>query len=344
MSDPESRPGEKVTISVERMMRFCLLAQMQSEYADSDTKALPLHLTRFGTLLLETSESFLYSLFEDRPDSLNLLIVWRDFDHPFGNELQDCLTRLSPFKEELKLVRNRLGFHESLSRSHERAGLGIFHVDSGRARDFARLVIETQQLFLRIIAWYMKRMDSSFCPTEMWNEFVSELRGAVREQLSMQFLANVTLDHDLVFEFFLTFGRFEYALKAAGFVVGDLQTAKPDWSTFGRSLDFGSARLDHNCATAIDYFGLHPPWRQVLTPDALAWDSTVGFARLERMDQVLDLVRRVRNNLFHGGKFNDEVHSGQGRNGLLLRHSIAILHRSLELSPLVAASYNTAAL
>ena len=49
------------------------------------------------------------------------------------------------------------------------------------------------------------------------------------------------------------------------------------------------------------------------------------------MDQVLDLIRRVRNNLFHGGKFND-AHSGPGRNELLLRHSLAILHRCLELS------------
>ncbi|MBI4001057.1 MAG: hypothetical protein HY348_04660 [Nitrospira defluvii] len=158
------------------MMRFCYLAQMQFECAAGDTKALPLHLTRFGTLVLETA-SFLYSLFEDRPDSIDLVRVWRSFDHPFGNELQDSVTRLSPFKDELKLVRNRLGFHGSLSRSHERAGLGIFDVDSGRAHDFARLVRDMQQLFLRMIAWYMKGMDISTRPAEMWNEFVNELQG-----------------------------------------------------------------------------------------------------------------------------------------------------------------------
>ena len=53
ISGPESRLSEDVTISVERMMRFCYLAQMQFECAAGDTKALPLHLTRFGTLLLE---------------------------------------------------------------------------------------------------------------------------------------------------------------------------------------------------------------------------------------------------------------------------------------------------
>jgi len=83
VSDLERERREDVTISVERMMRFCYLAQMQFDCAACDTKALPLHLTRFGTLVLETA-SFLYSLFEDRPDSINLLKVWRGFDHPFG--------------------------------------------------------------------------------------------------------------------------------------------------------------------------------------------------------------------------------------------------------------------
>ena len=177
MGDPKSGLGEEVTISVERMMRFCYLAQMQFEHAAGDTKALPLHLTRFGTLVFETSSS-LHSLFDDRSDSINLVRVWRAFDHPFGDELKGCVTRLDPFKQELKLVRNRLGFHGSLSRSHERAGLGIFDVDSGRARDFACLARDMQQLFLRMIAWYMKGMDSSMRPEEMWNEFINELQGS----------------------------------------------------------------------------------------------------------------------------------------------------------------------
>ena len=181
MKNRESGQREDVTISVERMMRFCHLAQMQFEYARGDTKALPLHLTRFGTLAFETA-SFLYSLFEHRQDAINLLNVWRGFDHPFGEELQNCVTRLNPFKEELRLVRNRVGFHGSLNRSHERAGLGIFDVDSSRARDFVRLVRDIQQLCLRMIAWYMEGMDSSARPAEMWKEFVAEMQGHSRNQ------------------------------------------------------------------------------------------------------------------------------------------------------------------
>jgi hypothetical protein len=35
-----------------------------------------------------------------------------------------------------------------------------------------------QQLFLRMIAWYMNAMDSSMRPAETWNEFVNELWGS----------------------------------------------------------------------------------------------------------------------------------------------------------------------
>jgi hypothetical protein len=179
--DKESILREDVVISVERMMRFCHLAEMTFEYAPGDTKVLPLHLTRFGVLVFETA-SFLYSLFEDRRDSINLLNIWQGFDHPFSEDLQDYMTRLSPFKEELKFVRNRVGFHGSLNRSHERAGLGIFDVNSSRAREFSRLVLDMQQLCLRMIAWYMKGMNSLQKPAEMWNEFIADMQNRSRKQ------------------------------------------------------------------------------------------------------------------------------------------------------------------
>jgi hypothetical protein len=175
VSTPKSRLDEDVTISVERMIRFCYLAEMQFEYSAHGTKILPLHLTRFGTLALETA-SFLHSLFEDSDNAINVLHVWQGFDHPFSGDLQSLAGRLGAFKEDLRLVRNRVGFHGSLNRSRERAGLSIFDVQSSRARDFVRLVRDIQQLFLRMIAWYVEGMDKSAQPAEIWREFVSEMR------------------------------------------------------------------------------------------------------------------------------------------------------------------------
>ena len=176
MSTPKTRHDEDVNISVERMIRFCYLAEMQSEYeAYGTTTTLPLHLTRYGTLLLETA-SFLYSLFEDRDNAVNVLHVWQGFAHPFSGELQNLGSNLSPFKKDLRLVRNRVGFHGSLNRNRERAGLSLFEVDNGRAQDFVRVQRDIQQLFLRMIAWYIKGMDESAEPAELEREFGAELR------------------------------------------------------------------------------------------------------------------------------------------------------------------------
>jgi hypothetical protein len=94
MTEPITRLGEEVTISVERMMRFCYLAEMEFEYASYGTSVLPIHLTRFGTMVFETA-SFLYSLFEDTGNSINLLKIWQGFDHPFGDELQKVAKNLT---------------------------------------------------------------------------------------------------------------------------------------------------------------------------------------------------------------------------------------------------------
>ena len=78
--------------------------------------------------------------------------------------------------EELKLVRNRLGFHGSLARSQEGAGLGIFDLESGRAQNFFRVQRDGQELFLRMILWSIQGMDESEQPAVKWREFTDELR------------------------------------------------------------------------------------------------------------------------------------------------------------------------
>ena len=176
MDEPNTQQHQAVTISVERMIRFCYLSQMEVEYVRFDTKVLPLHLTRFGAMIFETA-SFLYSLFDDTNQATNLLKIWKGFDHPFNDELISFAEKLEPFKDELRKVRNRIGFHGSLTRSHEKAGLGIFDVNSQRAREFARLVREMQNIALKMIKWYTDGMNESDRPRELWQEFMIELRG-----------------------------------------------------------------------------------------------------------------------------------------------------------------------
>lgn len=137
------------------------------------------------------------------------------------------------------------------------------------------------------------------------------------------------LDH-LASDMFRTFARFEYALKAAGFHNGD-GNAEPDWRRFAESvaLLFDNP-ADANLQEAVRYILDHPPKKQIVRNGALDWSNAAPNTDL-LSDRVLVYVRRVRNNLFHGGKFNGRWFEPQ-RSELLLRHCLTILHACLDAS------------
>lgn len=72
------------------------------------------------------------------------------------------------------------------------------------------------------------------------------------------------------------------------------------------------------------------PKRQIVDGGNLAWAPAAPSTDL-RSDLVLTYVRRVRNNLFHGGKFNGRWFQPQ-RSEQLLKHSLTILHACLAAS------------
>ena len=44
------------------------------------------------------------------------------------------------------------------------------------------------------------------------------------------------VDEQLLLKLFLDFSRFEYAVKMAGFCIGDGKSVSPNWDTFARSI------------------------------------------------------------------------------------------------------------
>ncbi len=116
-------------------------------------------------------------------------------------------------------------------------------------------------------------------------------------------------DREAVLDFFLEFSRFEYALKRAEFLRKGTEEAQPDWDRFAQTLS-GKLRRDRNDAFAKARSLLlgTPPKKQIVnTSGQLGWrESTRGQGESEEAF-LLRLVRTVRNNLFHGGKFPDPV-------------------------------------
>ena len=61
----------------------------------------------------------------------------------------------------------------------------------------------------------------------------------------------------------------------------------------------------------------------------MAWDSSSPNNRMSEVEKLLLLIRRVRNNLFHGGKFDIEVHEKRERTTKLLKYGLIILEQCL---------------
>ena len=139
------------------------------------------------------------------------------------------------------------------------------------------------------------------------------------------------------FEFFKLFARTEYSLKAAGFHCGN-GNATANWENFALSIDekFTSVTTD-GFKKAVKYIKEHPPKKQIISNDSIEWLTTLPQSKCEA-DLILLYIRRVRNNLFHGGKFNGHWFEPE-RSEELITHSITILHKAVSLSVNVKTAF-----
>jgi hypothetical protein len=151
------------------------------------------------------------------------------------------------------------------------------------------------------------------------------------------------VNRELLLNFFLTFARFEYALKACGFYqrrnLNSLETpriydAKPDWDRFAVSLR-SSFQVDRNdqLRQACEYIINSPPNKQIIVNNSVAWETPARPSRESDIEFILRMVRCIRNNLFHGGKHSAEVHEDIERTGQLLNSSLVILKECQILAP-----------
>ena len=163
----------------------------------------------------------------------------------------------------------------------------------------------------------------------------------------------IEADKDLLLNFILTFSCFEFALKSSGLYKppgrnDDPNTgyrAEPDWDSFARSLRgrFQTASSPH-LAIACEYLLMNPPWREVVANGVLMWDAAAVSDTLSDVEKLIWYIRRIRNNLFHGGKFSTLPVSDRRRNSELMEYSLVVLRECLRLSNPVRAEYEAATL
>lgn len=145
-------------------------------------------------------------------------------------------------------------------------------------------------------------------------------------------------DVHLAGDFFFGFARFEYAMKMAKYHKGN-GAAEPDWARFAKELEPVFQNPDSNeFKKAVSYFTEHPPKKQVVEDGCLVWRKVEPRTN-SLADKTLQLVRRVRNNLFHGGKFKGRLFEDPERSETLMRYGLVILDRCLSEMPEVCEAY-----
>jgi len=156
-------------------------------------------------------------------------------------------------------------------------------------------------------------------------------------------MMQTSIDRDLVLDFFLTISKAEYALKNADFCTGDEKGVNPDWNKFGSEISKYENQWSCNFLSAIEYYINFPPDKQILLQGCLSWDSSLPSYSTS-IENALILVRRVRNNLFHGAKYNSQQSNETNRNEALLRKGIIIVDELALAHHLVSIKYQQASI
>lgn len=149
----------------------------------------------------------------------------------------------------------------------------------------------------------------------------------------------IEMNHPLAQEFFFVFSRFEYALKMSDYLRRNPTEPRVDWRRFATSLEhIFSNPPTGEFAEAIEYLRTHPPKKQIVIEGRIAWSNGTPQTNFSA-DLILLYVRRVRNNLFHGGKFRQHRLDYQERTPELLRHSLIVVDACLGAAPDVFEAY-----
>lgn len=155
-----------------------------------------------------------------------------------------------------------------------------------------------------------------------------------------EYLSEIMNDSGIktVYLFFTSFSRFEFALKAS--IVYARQwgnNLEPNWDVFTNAIQatFHAGKTPE-LLEAVNYILQHPPKKQRLDNGMIIWEDRVFVDNISDVKKLDIYIRDIRNNLFHGSKFNGNYNPDTSRDIILLRSSLIILDDWLTLDQTVA--------
>jgi len=175
---------------------------------------------------------------------------------------------------------------------------------------------------------------------ETSTEKITALADDIPVPLVIQRIAD-SEDRRLAWHFFVFFSRMEYALKRTRSYLKNSPNAEPNWDKFGSDYDerFRQA-LSPLTALSVEYFEASPPRKQTQVEGTMGWSEPRRRGENDKqLKWLLQAIRTVRNNLFHGGKFPLITMPDPSRDRDLLMHSLAILNAVLGLDAEVKSNF-----
>jgi hypothetical protein len=140
--------------------------------------------------------------------------------------------------------------------------------------------------------------------------------------------------HELAIAFFIQFARFEYAMKKAGFHTPNGDANWDGLFKMGSPIDKLTSAYKHHpdeeFKEAVDYYLTQSPEKQFLENNKIIFKKNdLGNAPI--FEKLSVFIRRVRNNLFHGGKFaRAGCLQNPPRDMALISHGLVILNACIQ--------------
>lgn len=106
-----------------------------------------------------------------------------------------------------------------------------------------------------------------------------------------------------IFNFLITFSRFECALKSSVKYLQSNAIAMADWSEFGKTQSYKFIDVYKDLDKEIDYIFQRPPKYQKKVGDKIEWVEQHKNMNNGCLCKLIQHIKDIRNNLFHGGKF-----------------------------------------
>ena len=153
-------------------------------------------------------------------------------------------------------------------------------------------------------------------------------------------VSKLTVSPELALEFLAAFSRLEYALKVTKFRCTGEGEAKANWTAFSAEIDTLFRPNRHTgLLEAFNYLTDEPPTILAVQNGMLDWYDFNVPASSSPSDKAIRIIKQVRHNLFHGGKFAQDPKASKDRDTKLLTFALRVLNELQSLIPDVHSAY-----